>query len=133
MPEIDINIGGRNFQVACQPGEEHFLRAASGLLDAEARQIVQHSARITEARMLLMAGLMLADRLAGVEDQLRGAEARLREVENRPAPQPQRIEVAVVPPALVESLAELAARAESLADEAETRASARADAAGDLG
>jgi cell division protein ZapA len=130
MPEIDIQIGGRSFQVACAAGEEHFLRAAAALLDTEARTIVSQSNRITEARMLLMAGLMLADRLAGIEDQLRGAEARLREIDSRPAPQAQRIEIPVVPPALAEFLAELAARAESLADEAEQRAAARAEAQG---
>ena len=32
MPEIDITIGGRSFAVACQPGEEHFLRTAAPLL-----------------------------------------------------------------------------------------------------
>lgn len=127
MPELDITIGGRSFQVACQPGEEHFLRAAAGLLDAEARTLVEQAGRIPEARMLLMAGLMLADRVAGLEDQLRGAEARLREMESRPAPSAQRIEVPVVPPQLIENLAELAARAESLAEEAETRAARMAD------
>lgn len=132
MPELEVTIGGRQFQVACQPGEEHFLRAAAGLLDTEARQITQATGRITETRLLLMAGLMLADRLAGVEDQLRGAEARLREIESRPAPAPQRIEVPVVPPQLAEVMAELAARAESLADEAETRAAAIADGDGPI-
>ena len=36
MPEVEITIGGRSFEVACQEGEEHFLRAAAGMLDAEA-------------------------------------------------------------------------------------------------
>ncbi len=33
MPEVQIKIGGRPFQVACQEGEEHFLQAAAQLLD----------------------------------------------------------------------------------------------------
>jgi cell division protein ZapA len=127
MPELDITIGGRSFQVACQAGEEDFLKTAAGLLDTEARALVAQAGRITETRMLLMAGLMLADRLAGLEDQLRGAEARLRDMESRPILPPQRIEVPVVPPQLVENLAELAARAESLAEDAETRAARIAD------
>ena len=31
MPEITIQIGGRNFEVACQDGEEHFLQAAAAI------------------------------------------------------------------------------------------------------
>ncbi len=37
MPEVRVSIGGRDFDVACQEGEEHFLRTAAKLLDEEAR------------------------------------------------------------------------------------------------
>jgi cell division protein ZapA len=130
MPELEVTIGGRPFAVACQPGEEEFLRAAAGLLDAEAQPLLAQAGRIPEARMLLMAGLMLADRFAGVEDRLRTVTARLEDLERRPVPPPQRIEVPVVPPAVSETLAEIAARAEALAAAAEDRIAARAGAAG---
>lgn len=129
MPEVAITVGGRQFTVACQDGEEEFLRAAARLLDAEATALLGQIGRMPEARMLLMAGLMLADRFAALEDQLREAqaalaarEAELRELAARPAPPPERVEVPVVPPAHLERLAELAARAEALAAAAEERA-----------
>ena len=59
MPEVQIQIGGRPFNVACQEGEEHFLQAAAGLLDNEARTLMDQIGRLPEARMLLMAGLIL--------------------------------------------------------------------------
>jgi cell division protein ZapA len=95
MPDLDIAIGGRTFQVACQAGEEPFLRAAAALLDAEAQPLMAQAGRLPESRMLLMAGLMLADRLAGLEDQLRNAEARLHALESLPPPAPERIEVRI--------------------------------------
>ena len=55
MPDIEISIGGRNFTVSCQPGEEHFLRGAAAMLDAEAAPLVAQMGRLPEARMLLMA------------------------------------------------------------------------------
>ena len=64
MPELTITIGGRAFPVACQEGEEHFLRAAAALLDAEAQPLVAQMGRLPESRLLLMAGLMLADNVA---------------------------------------------------------------------
>lgn len=116
MPEIEVQIGGRSFNVACQPGEEHFLRAAAQLLDFEAKPIIEQMGRIPEARMLLMAGLLIADKAAGNEDELRRLRAQLAEIEARPPPVREKIEIAVVPPQVVETLAEIAARAEALAD-----------------
>jgi cell division protein ZapA len=115
MPDLEVMIGGRSFQVSCQAGEEHFLRAASKLLDSEAQPLVTQMGRLPEARMLLMAGLMLADRTAAIEDELRVTKAKLAEIEARPAPERAVVEVPVVPAEVTETLAELAARAEAMA------------------
>ena len=77
MPEVTINIGGRPFQVACQEGEEHFLQAAAGLLDNEAASLMDQIGRLPESRMLLMAGLMLADKAAGADDQMKALEDKV--------------------------------------------------------
>ncbi|MCB5410042.1 cell division protein ZapA [Pseudogemmobacter faecipullorum] len=115
MPDIEVLIGGRPFLVSCQPGEEHFLRSAAAMLDQEAQPLVASMGRLPEVKMLLMAGLMLADRTAAHEDELRRLREQLAEIEARPAPAPQKIEVPVVPPQVPETLAAIAARAESLA------------------
>lgn len=122
MPEVEVMIGGRPFRVSCQPGEEHFLSAAAAMLDSEAQPLVAQLGRVPEQRMLLMAGLMLADRTAAVEDENRGLKARLAELENRPAAPRERVEVPVIPASVRETLAELAARAEALAQQVEERA-----------
>ncbi|MBI1217557.1 MAG: cell division protein ZapA [Rhodobacteraceae bacterium] len=122
MPEVTVTVGGRPFEVACQPGEELFLRAAAKALDTEARVLLDQIGRMPESRMLLMAGLMIADRVAGMEDQARAqttrlaqVEAELAELKARPAPAPERVEVPVLPRSVTDSLAEMAARAEALA------------------
>lgn len=136
MPEIKINIGGRGFDVACQEGEEHYLQAAARMLDSEAAVLVAQIGRLPESRMLLMAGLMLADKTAGMEEQVRAAEqtlagvqkqlasaqAEIEALRNAPPPAAERVEVPVIPASLVESMAELAARAESIADDVEEKA-----------
>lgn len=124
MPQVEIQIGGRSFEVACQDGEEPFLIAAASMLDVEATALSEQIGRVPETRMLLMSGLMLADKTAALEEKLRATEARLRALEAQPAPEPARIEVPVVPQAVFESLAELAAQAESLADTVEEKARA---------
>ena len=121
MPELDIEIGGRPFTVSCQSGEEHFLSAAARLLDQEAQPILAAMGRLPEVKMLLMAGLMLADRTAAIEDELRQLKDEVARLEARPAPEPQKVEVAVIPPQLGESMAEIAARAETLAQRLEEK------------
>ena len=73
MAEVKVSIGGRDFEVACQDGEEHYLQSAAGLLDNEAAALNDALGRMPETRMLLMAGLMLADKTASLEDQLKAA------------------------------------------------------------
>ncbi|WP_170427817.1 cell division protein ZapA [Ruegeria arenilitoris] len=128
MPEVTIQIGGRGFEVSCQEGEEAFLHSAAKMLDDEAQVLSDQIGRMPESRMLLMAGLMLADKAAGTDEKIRALEAKLAAVEeelyavkNMPQPEPERIEVAVVPPSVTDTLAELAARAEALASVIEER------------
>jgi len=129
MPEVNIDIGGRTFEVSCQDGEEHYLQAAAKMLDEEASVLTAQIGRLPEARMLLMAGLMLADKTAGMQDKLREAgdkmaekDAELSQLRDAPPPEPQRIEVPVVPDTVTDALAEIAARAEALAETVDGKA-----------
>ena len=122
MPDVTVSIGGREFQVACQAGEEHFLQAAAAMLNAEADPLVQQMGRLPESRMLLMSGLMLADKTAALEDENRQLKERLTVLQARPAAPVEKVEVPVIPPQVFETMAEIAARAEALADRIEERA-----------
>ncbi|WP_299559601.1 cell division protein ZapA [uncultured Sulfitobacter sp.] len=127
MPEVKISIGGRHFDVACQEGEESYLHAAAKMLDDEAQVLADQVGRMPEARMLLMAGLMLADKTASVEDKIIEVRAELAEREaeleglRNVVVEPERIEVPVVPQSVTDTLAEIAARAESLAAEVDEK------------
>ncbi len=130
MPEVTITIGGRDFEVACQDGEEHFLHAAAGMLDTEAQTLLSQIGRMPESRMLLMAGLLLADKAAGADDRVKemdrkiGAlQAELEEAREA-AMNPKEVEVARIPQEVTDTLSELAARAEALAEAVEERAGA---------
>ena len=123
MPEVKIEIGERQFEVACNAGEEDYLHAAARMLDEEAAVLAAQIGRVPEARMLLMAGLMLADKTSGLQDKLHAVEERLARTEaeldqlrNAPPPAPERVEVPVVPQSVTETLAEIAARTEALAE-----------------
>ena len=128
MPEVTIKIGQRPYTVNCPAGEEPELQMARAALDAEASTLLAHVGRVPEAQMLLMSGLMLADRTLALQDQLRQAQEALEQAQRSAheiAPEIKtvikEVEVPVVPPALLESLAELSARAEAATDDLEER------------
>ena len=135
MPDVTVKIGDREFEVACQEGEEHYLRSAAALLDAEAQSLVSSIRHLTESRMLLMAGLMLADKSAGIDDTLKLAERKIADLEARVAEAEVRraeadarlaeIEAgaagAATGPA-IEALSAIAGRAEALAKAIEEKA-----------
>lgn len=122
MPELTVRIGERDFTVACQDGEEAFLQSAAKMLDTEATTIIAQVGRMPTERMLLMAALMLADKTASLEEDLAARtdaivhmEGQLVELKASKGPEA----VAVIPTEIEDHLAELAARAEALADELE--------------
>lgn len=125
--EVTIAIGERQFEVACQEGEEQFLQAAAKMLDDEAQVLVSSIGRMPESRMLLMSGLMLADKTISLEDRLKqaqdtiaGLSEEIESLKSQPAPEPEtvevQVEVPVIPDSVTENLAALTARAEALAE-----------------
>ena len=63
MAEVEINIAGRQYRVACRDGEEDNLRSAAALVDNKSREALAGLGTLSEARQLLFAGLLLADQL----------------------------------------------------------------------
>ena len=104
MAEITIEVGGRNYDVACRDGEEDQLRRLARLVDEKAEQARAAVGGGGETRQLLLAALLLADELADI----RGGK------------------VAPLPPdtdtALADAVEQLAFRLETLADHLEGRA-----------
>ncbi|MBT5294878.1 MAG: cell division protein ZapA [Octadecabacter sp.] len=126
MPQVEITIGGRNFEVACQEGEEQFLMTAAAMLDLEASSLSTQIGRMPESRMLLMAGLLLADRTAGLEDKVREAEGRAAQLQaqmeiTQAGGSVEKIEVPVVSSEVIDAMTQIAAQAEALADDVEGR------------
>ena len=137
MPEIRINVGDRSYTVACQAGEELHLQSAASLLDNEAKAVLKSAASVPEAQLLLMAGLMLADKAASDDDQGAYAEHQIAELqsklhasEKKVAELSRQVQAASSAPKPVESGAEhallekMAVELERLADEMEAASAA---------
>lgn len=69
MATVDVTVGGRQYQLACEDGQERHLAALAAMVDAEARALASQIGVVGEPRLLLMAALMIADRLRDAEQQ----------------------------------------------------------------
>lgn len=136
MPEVTIVIGGRNFEVACREGEEHFLASAAAMLDEEARTLQDSIGRVPESRMLLMAGLMLADKTAALEEQVSSSGSADPQPPRNLSTAPDegevlqlKAEIAQLKASLAEAAAKLAQSAAELSEKDAAAGAAKKDAA----
>ena len=73
MAKADITLRGRNFYIACAPGQEMRIQGLAGQLDARVGQIAGAVGDIGDERLLLITALALLDEL---DSARRGVSAR---------------------------------------------------------
>ena len=113
---LTLVIGGRNHVISVAPGEEAHLLALAGMVDERIRKLgLAHGQ--TEARMLLIAALTLADELL----TLHTTPVATANPEPEPEPEPEPAAPPPVPfdPDVIARVAQLADRVEKLAQRLE--------------
>lgn len=71
MPEIHLTVNGRSYPVSCQDGEEARIKELAHYVDRKTQEFVSKLGQIGEARLLVLAALVLADELADAQVALR--------------------------------------------------------------
>lgn len=64
MAEVEVNVAGRLYSIACRDGGEDHLRNLASRVDAKADDARKAIGDTTEARLLLFSALLLADELS---------------------------------------------------------------------
>lgn len=63
MGQVSVVIGGRSYPLSCRDGDEPHLRELAAGIAAKADSLATQLGQMSEARLLLMAALMIADDL----------------------------------------------------------------------
>ena len=63
MPLVNVLVNGRAYTVACDEGEEAHVRELGQYLDKRVRELSSSVGQVGDARLLLMAGLVISDEL----------------------------------------------------------------------
>ncbi len=68
MGQIHVKVGGHSYPLACRDGEENRLNRLAALLDEKTRELTTALGPMSEPRMLLMAGILIADELLDLRE-----------------------------------------------------------------
>ena len=85
MAHVIVQVNGRPYTMQCPEGEEAHLRDLAELLDSEVQRVKTSVGNVGDIRMLVMAGLMVADRLSEAISKIQDLEEQvngLREAKN---------------------------------------------------
>lgn len=80
MANVVVTVAERPYTMQCPDGEEDHLRELAKLLDSEVTRIKQSVGSIGDIRLLVMSGLMVADRLSEAIHKIETLEAQLQEM-----------------------------------------------------
>jgi cell division protein ZapA len=109
MAQVTVRINGYAYTVGCQDGEEEHLLAMAGEVERRIEGIKAVAGQAGEARMLVMAALLMADDLFEMEQEITALQRQLAE-RPRLAPAPAQPD-----PKLAQKIDRLARRAEEIA------------------
>jgi cell division protein ZapA len=77
MPLVNIMVNGRAYTVACDEGEEDHLRKLGEHVDHKVSELLGSIGQAGDARLLLMAAVLITDDYFAALDKLRSQENSL--------------------------------------------------------
>jgi cell division protein ZapA len=76
MAQVTLRINGYAYTIGCRDGEEQHLQAMAAQVERRIDRIKATAGQSGEARMLVMAALLMADDLFEMEQKVQAAESR---------------------------------------------------------
>ncbi len=70
MAIVTVTVNGHEYQVACDDGQEEHLTGLGEYLDKRVTELAKTMGQVGEARLILMASLLVADELSDVIDEV---------------------------------------------------------------
>lgn len=94
MAHVIVQVNGRPYTMQCNEGEEYHLKQLAELLDNEVQRVKTSVGNVGDIRMLVMAGLMVADRLSEAIQKIQSLEEQVANLRDaKTAAQMETIEV----------------------------------------
>ena len=114
MAQVNVTINGRVYRLACDDGEEEHLTDLGRRFDNAINELRQALGEIGDQRLMVMAGILMTDRLDDAERRLKKAEQEIRELKEGRLDSASRMES--LEERFAENIEAAAARIEQIAD-----------------
>lgn len=75
MAQVEVSINGRNYQIACDDGQEAHLVQLGEYIDKRVQELVSAVGQVGDSRLLVMTSLLIADELAETYADLKKTSA----------------------------------------------------------
>jgi cell division protein ZapA len=75
MGQIQVTINNRSYAIACDDGQEGHVGRLARYLERKVATLIESVGQVGDARLLLMASLIVADELAEAERELATARS----------------------------------------------------------
>ncbi len=79
MAVVDVTVNGHTYQIACDDGEEEHLAGLARYFDGQVSELSGSVGQVGEARLILMAGLLISDELSNSLERIEGLESSAAE------------------------------------------------------
>lgn len=83
MGQVSITIRGRQYQIACDDGQEAHLARLGRYLDEQAQQLAVNTGSVNDTLMMVMVALTVADELADATAKIEAHETSGRAVQDK--------------------------------------------------
>ena len=70
MAQVDVTINDRSYRIACDDGQEEHLTRLASYVDERVQELIASVGQVGDARLLVMASLLIADELSETLDSL---------------------------------------------------------------
>jgi len=77
MAQVEVTINGRNYQIACDDGQEAHLVQLGEYIDKRVQELVSAIGQVGDSRLLVMTSLLIADELAETYADLKKTSAAM--------------------------------------------------------
>jgi cell division protein ZapA len=77
MPMVEVSVNGRRHLVQCGEGEQARVQQLAAYVDRRVSDLARGQTQVGDARLLLMASLLVADELSDAFDEIKRLKAAL--------------------------------------------------------
>lgn len=64
MPQVEVSINNRGYRIACDEGQDEHLQRLAEYVDKRVQELAAAVGQVGDARLLVMASLLIADELS---------------------------------------------------------------------